>query len=103
MGQIRRALNLPFVRAGGAENAFEFEAGDNIFHAPVAIITAQLRIEDIEARGEQDRAHLQFEGLGLLMQIYRVGLARTDADLTLPLLQIKTGLRVNVSDQRLRL
>ena len=62
-------------RPGGAQDALELQAGHHVGIMGVMIGPILLGIKGLEARGHDDRAHVQLQGFGTLAMGNRPGLA----------------------------
>ncbi len=78
---------MPLERAGSAQDALELHAGDDIWKLAVAV-QVKLRIERLEAGGENHRPNLQRVRLRLLIEIYRARRAELLARPALAFLEI---------------
>ena len=96
---VRRAQDLALVRPGGAEQALEVEAGDDVLIGAVAVVAAQPGVEGLVAGRQNDRPDLDFDFLRLLVEVDGVVLAHARADRAGLVLQIEAAV-VDVSDQR---
>ena len=100
---VGRTQDLAFEGTGGGDDAFEFEAGDDVLHLAVAEVAPHRGVEHLEARRQHDRADLDLQLVRLLMQIDRPVLADPDADVALLVLKVEAGGRIDIGDERHRL
>ena len=62
-------------RAGGVDQALDFQRGVDVGIAPVAVLRRPADIERLEPGGDDDRAHLDLPELLLLLEVDRLLLA----------------------------
>ena len=73
---VRGATGLSFGGSEGREQTFELHGGDDVGILPVTVLLPHLQgLEELEARGHDDAAHLDLDVLGLLKERYGTGLA----------------------------
>ena len=73
---VRRPQDVPAGRAGRREDPLELDAGDDVVEADRVQLDALIRVVRLEARREDDRAHVQLDDLLDLRVVDRVGATR---------------------------
>jgi len=97
--QVGLAEYLAAVGAGGAQEPLVVHARDDVLELAVAVLLADLRIEGLEARGEDDGAHVDLFLSRLLVEIDGVVLTDRLADAAFLFFQVEAAL-VYVGDER---
>jgi hypothetical protein len=65
--QIGRSLEVPLIRAGGAQYTLELQAADNIGRFVVTVKFQVLRIKSIITQSKNHRTGFQFRPFGLFI------------------------------------
>ncbi len=73
--EIRRTHHVPAGDPRGVEHAFELEARDHVGQPTVAVGAERARIELLEAHRDQDRADIERDLLGHLVEVDGVDIA----------------------------
>ena len=63
LAAVRQANDMALERAGGGQHPFKLDAGDDIGVAAVAEFALARGVELVEARSQDDRAHIERDGL----------------------------------------
>ena len=71
---VRRPYQIPAGRSAGIDQAFEFQAGDNVWKFPVSEFGQGRRVVDVHSGGYNNGSHIQGQDLILLGIIHALPL-----------------------------
>jgi hypothetical protein len=89
---VGRPPDFALVRPGSAQDTLEIQAGDDVLHLSIAIITTQPGIEGLKTRSKDNSTNVYLNLLRDLVKIYSLVFADTLADAAFLFFKVQTAL-----------